>query len=89
MNINKTADAVEYLANNVHLFAAAGAVSKMQPWDAARVLDSLDIINAGGILAAMEPEKATRIMPHLPPLLSELIFADMGEPWEDAIRAAM
>jgi len=88
MNINKIADAVELLANNVHLFAAAGAVSTMQPWDAAKVLDSIDIINAGGILAAMEPEKAALIVSHLPPILVAEIFDDMGEPWEDAIKAA-
>lgn len=89
MDIYKTADSIEQLANDLPIQAAAAAVAQMQPWDAAKVLDAIDIINAGAILAVMDPAKAASIMSHASSEWIEIIFADMGEPWEQAIRALL
>lgn len=88
MDIYRVADSIEILADQC-LFAAAAAVAQMQPWDAAAVLDAIDIINACAILAAMDARSAASIMQHANPEWVELIFADMGEPWEDAIRGML
>lgn len=89
MDIYRAADSIEQLANEVCIFAAGAAVAKMQPWDAAKVLDVIDIINACAILASMDAERAAKIVAYSDPAWAELIFDDMGEPWEQAIKAAM
>ena len=88
MNINTVADSIETLADQC-LFAASAAIAQMQPWDAAKVLDAIDIINACAILAAMLPRQAAAILLTANTDWTEMIFEDMGEPWEDAIRACM
>ena len=89
MNIYKIADSIEQLANEVGVFVAGAAVEKMQPWDAAKVLDATDIINAGAILASMDARRAAKIIAYSDPAWAELIFDDMGEPWENAIKTVM